>query len=685
MKKNVRVLLTVVLALMLTVSVAVTAFATAQTDITEIDAEDNAELFDLVSAAVKEGATNIQVNVSGTLNYETYASYDSDNLTNLGDVLESLTIVGTAEDSKFVQTGIGVEAMGLSSGVLTFRNITIEDTTVYTSENGESAWEFCYAEYTGKLVFENCVIRGEYGGIMTCGDASFVDCEFISEKNGHGGTEYAIWVYNGDASFENCTFTGRRALKAHEDYGSHVMTVTVDNCDFFTVAEKPGIAIGTMDKDAVFTITNCTFFNCQPGDQENYAYESDTDVTTFNFTFDDSNKVCGTHVITEVEANDSTCTATGNIAHYTCKACERLYSDAEGETEITAEDTVVKMKEHTYNEGVQTTAPTCDKTGVKTYTCTATGCGHTKTETIAAAGHKLTKIDAKAPTYTAEGNIEHYLCSVCKKLYADAEAKTELTADKIVIAMLIKVEEEKAEVSEDAVDSAITEAAKNETSTEIVLDLNKVAEDAVEDTTEKPAEVVSVQLPVASLEKVAELHEEATLTVVMNEATVTMDAATLEAVTKQAEGSTVTLVVEQVPVEKLSEKQQEAVKNKEVVATISAEIICDTTGNTIHDFEGGSVTVQIPFAPEEGTKGEDYAVYYVADDGSVEKIATKYVDGHLVVTLEHFSEYVIVNTKANADPSNPGTGDLSMAPVFALLVINAIGAAAIVTGKKRIF
>ena len=250
---------------------------------------------------------------------------------------------------------------------------------------------------------------------------------------------------------------------------------------------------------------------------------------------------------------------------------------------------------------------------------------------------------------------------------------------------LIKVEEEKAEVSLDAVDKAITEASKNETTTDIVLDLNKVAEDAVKDTQEKPAEVVTVQLPVASLEKVAELDEKATLTVTMKEATVTMDVATLEAVTKQAEGSTVTLVVEQIPVEELTEKQQAAVENKEVVATISAEIICDSTGNSIHDFEGGNVTVQIPFTPEEGTKGEDYAVYYVADDGSVEKIATKYVDGHLVVTLEHFSEYVIVNTKANADPSNPATGALSMAPVMALLVINSIGAGALIAGKKRFF
>ena len=61
------------------------------------------------------------------------------------------------------------------------------------------------------------------------------------------------------------------------------------------------------------------------------------------------------------------------------------------------------------------------------------------------------------------------------------------------------------------------------------------------------------------------------------------------------------------------------------------------------------------------------------------------MDGHLVVTLEHFSEYVIVNTKANADPSNPATGALSMAPVMALLVINTIGAGALIAGKKRFF
>ena len=41
---------------------------------------------------------------------------------------------------------------------------------------------------------------------------------------------------------------------------------------------------------------------------------------------------------------------------------------------------------HTWNEGVETTEPTCSTTGVMTYTCTE--CGKTRTETIAADKHK---------------------------------------------------------------------------------------------------------------------------------------------------------------------------------------------------------------------------------------------------------------------------------------------------------
>ena len=39
---------------------------------------------------------------------------------------------------------------------------------------------------------------------------------------------------------------------------------------------------------------------------------------------------------------------------------------------------------------------------------------------------------------------------------------------------------------------------------------------------------------------------------------------------------------------------------------------------------------------------------YIADDGSIEEIPTSYVNGELVVELEHFSEYVIVDMSKNA-------------------------------------
>ena len=46
--------------------------------------------------------------------------------------------------------------------------------------------------------------------------------------------------------------------------------------------------------------------------------------------------------------------------------------------------------------------------------------------------HSLTKVEAKAPTCTEDGNIEYYTCSGCSKLFADATGNVEITADKTV-------------------------------------------------------------------------------------------------------------------------------------------------------------------------------------------------------------------------------------------------------------
>ena len=51
-------------------------------------------------------------------------------------------------------------------------------------------------------------------------------------------------------------------------------------------------------------------------------------------------------------------------------------------------------------------------------------------------GHTLKAVKAVAATETKDGNIAHWKCSKCGKLFADKEGKQELTESQVVIANL---------------------------------------------------------------------------------------------------------------------------------------------------------------------------------------------------------------------------------------------------------
>ena len=79
------------------------------------------------------------------------------------------------------------------------------------------------------------------------------------------------------------------------------------------------------------------------------------------------------HNLEKTEGNEATCTEDGNIEFWTCSGCGKLYSDADGTTEITEEDTVIKSLGHNWTAWTVTKPATETETGLWEKTCTVCG------------------------------------------------------------------------------------------------------------------------------------------------------------------------------------------------------------------------------------------------------------------------------------------------------------------------
>ena len=117
------------------------------------------------------------------------------------------------------------------------------------------------------------------------------------------------------------------------------------------------------------------------------------------------------HQHTEVrDAKKATCTKAGYTGDMYCKDCGEKISSGE----------VIAKLAHTWDEGEVTTAPTCTKPGVRTYTCSV--CKATRTETIKATGHLHTEIrNKKDASCTENGYTGDTYCKDCEELLKKGE------------------------------------------------------------------------------------------------------------------------------------------------------------------------------------------------------------------------------------------------------------------------
>ena len=134
------------------------------------------------------------------------------------------------------------------------------------------------------------------------------------------------------------------------------------------------------------------------------------------------------HTLTKTDAKAATCTEDGNNEYYSCSACGKVFKDADGKIETTAEAEKIAATGHTMTK-TDAKAATCTEDGNTAYwhcsVCNKYFSDENGTteialpDTVVKAHHTMTKTDAKEPTCTAEGNNAYYTCSVCGKVFKD--------------------------------------------------------------------------------------------------------------------------------------------------------------------------------------------------------------------------------------------------------------------------
>ena len=182
---------------------------------------------------------------------------------------------------------------------------------------------------------------------------------------------------------------------------------------------------------------------------------------TFTCANDPSHVKNVTATVTNAVTTEATCESTG-VRTYTAKVTfdGKDYTDTKTETlpatshaygepvwkwndDFTASATFTCANDTSHVEKVDATVTSevtegsCEVGGTRTYTAKVTFDGKdytdTKTEPVPAKGHTLTAVEAVPATCETAGVKAHWVCSVCGKLFSDAEGKTETTLEKLAI------------------------------------------------------------------------------------------------------------------------------------------------------------------------------------------------------------------------------------------------------------
>lgn len=195
--------------------------------------------------------------------------------------------------------------------------------------------------------------------------------------------------------------------------------------------------------------TDLSYFDASTKDGA-FAYANNQAISgsAFQFTLKAKNAPSsGSSTVTVTFIADSTSVTRSATISF---QCDHTYDNGCDETCNRCGGT--RTVSHKYDSGKITTAATCSKEGVKTYTCSS--CGKTKTETVSKTDHNWDsgKVTKEA-TCTEEGE-KRYTCSACGT--TKTEATDTLSHDYEVIAYAEATCDEDGEIVYECVDCGYT-------------------------------------------------------------------------------------------------------------------------------------------------------------------------------------------------------------------------------------
>lgn len=319
----------------------------------------------------------------------------------------------------FTTTAPNCDAAGTRKYTAT---ITLDNGTTATDNKDEEVAKVGHSLVETAAVTETC---------ETAGNSKYYTCsvchKYFSDAAGTTEIDANSWVIPAKGhTWGTPEYSWEK--RGNDYYVTATVTCTTDTRHVVTETVK---AVGEQTKDPTCTEKGETTYTATFAKEQFSTQTKDVqDIPTVE------------HTLTKTEAVEATCTVKGFDAYWTCSKCGKIFSDENGDHEISEVTKALDPDNHKALVHTAKVDATCLVNGnIEYWTCN--DC-HQKlvyndagklvevTDVVIPAGpahHRFTThVSAKDATCTQQGNVEYWTCSVCGKHFnGNTESATELT------------------------------------------------------------------------------------------------------------------------------------------------------------------------------------------------------------------------------------------------------------------